>query len=73
MCGVWGKKAIKSRMKEKYGFSYEVDNGIKTYRYMTYRLPNKFIVPGTSKIIGIPYVVELFIYWKLEVLLKKNY
>lgn len=67
----WGKKAIKSRRKEKYGFSYEVDNGIKTYRYMTYRLPNKFIVPGTSKIIGIPYVVELFIYWKLEVLLKK--
>ena len=25
----WGKKAIKSRRKEKYGFSYEVDNGIK--------------------------------------------
>ena len=67
----WGRKAIKTGLKEKYGFSYELDQGVPTYRYMTYRLPNKFKLIGTSRIIGIPYIVELFVYWKLKKLIKK--
>lgn len=67
----WGRKAIKLKKKEKYGFSYENDNGIPTYRYMTYRFPNKFRMPFSKKTIVIPYLIEIFIYLKLKKMIER--
>jgi len=67
----WGRKAIKHKKKESYGFSYENDNAIPTYRYMTYKFPNKFRIPFIKKTIGIPYLVEMFIYLKLNKIMEK--